>query len=302
MGNLLFARQSNLANAILQTLAYADVFDYPLTVAEIHRYLIGNQVQQGEIEQVIQATRSIRYAQGFYTLPRRENIIELRQQREANSRRFWPMAIEWGSVIGRLPFVRMVAVTGSLAMDNVEREADIDFLIVTEPGRLWLCRALVILAGRFAVRDGIRICPNYIVSLANLQFQDQSLYSAHELVQMVPIAGMDVYTRMRAENSWVERFLPNAQGAPVKQSQSSQLVAGSLGRPKFEAVLRSLPFTWIEHWEMKRKIHQLCLEQGDSPESEFSADICKGHAHLHRAKTNRALEIRLEQLEIESYP
>ncbi len=196
----------------------------------------------------------------------------------------------------------MVAVTGSLAMHNVEREADVDYLIVTVPGRLWLCRALVILAGRFAVRDGIRICPNYIVSLNSLRFQDRSLYSAHELVQMVPIAGMDVYARLRAENSWVEGFLPNAQGAPVKPFQSSQRVASQLGRPTFEAIMRILPFTWIERWEMKRKIHQLCLEQGDSPESEFSAEICKGHAHLHRAKTNQALEIRLKQLEIEMYP
>jgi hypothetical protein len=195
----------------------------------------------------------------------------------------------------------MVAVTGSLAMDNVEKEADIDYLIVTEPGRLWLCRALVILAGRFAARDGIRICPNYIITLNSLRFQDQSLYSAHEIVQMIPVAGMEVYARIRAENSWVESYLPNAQGAPIKKSLPSRQVVGSLTRPKFEAAMRTLPFDWIEHWEMDRKIRQLRLEQGASPESEFSADICKGHVHLHRTNTNRALAIRLEQLAIEAH-
>ena len=53
-------------------------------------------------------------------------------------------AVRYGLTIARLPFVRMVAVPGALTMDNVEPGDDVDYLIVTAPDRLWLCRAVVI--------------------------------------------------------------------------------------------------------------------------------------------------------------
>jgi len=296
------AEQLPLVHAILQTLAYADVFDYPLTGDEIYRYLTGRRSQRGEIEPAIEHIPAIRCTQGLYTLAGRENLAELRRQRAIASRRLWPLAVSWGNVINRLPFVRMLAVTGSLAVDNLDGGADIDYLVVTEPGRLWLCRALVLLVRRFALRDGVTICPNYIITLNRLEFLDHSLYSAHEIAQMVPLAGMAVYAQVRARNSWMEGYLPNAQGLPEVQAHLSHHAVDSLERPGFEAVLRTPLFGVLERWEMQRKIKMLRQEQGESPESEFSADICKGHFHLHRTQTNLALEQRLSRLEVELYP
>ena len=44
----------DLPNAILQTAAYADVFDYPLSSAEIHHYLTGVRASKEAVEQVLQ--------------------------------------------------------------------------------------------------------------------------------------------------------------------------------------------------------------------------------------------------------
>jgi len=48
----------------------------------------------------------------------------------------------------------MVAITGSLAMNNVENNPDIDYLVVTVGGRLWMVRAMVLAAARLAALHG----------------------------------------------------------------------------------------------------------------------------------------------------
>jgi hypothetical protein len=289
-----------MSNAILHTVAYADVFDYPLTSGEIHRYLIGIHTSRETVEQFLRDVRLLTNVEGYYTLPGREMLAKIRRRRERISSQLWPQAISYGRIIAGLPFVHMVAVTGALAMNNVEKGADIDYLIVTEPDRLWFCRALVLLIGRLAALQGVSLCPNYLVSLRTLDFPDKTLYAAHEIAQMVPLAGLDVYDQIRERNGWVGRFLPNADSLPATPLISSPSVSHSLVRPVLEAVLRTTPFAHLERWEMHRKIRKLRREQGASPESVFSADYCKGHAHCHQARTQVALGERLNRLGRES--
>jgi hypothetical protein len=288
---------SVLSNAILHTAAYADVFDYPLTSTEIHRYLIGIRAPHEAVAHFLREVMPLSKVGGYYSLPSREKLVETRRRRERIAAQLWPKAIEYGRLIARLPFVRMVAVTGALAVNNAEEGDDIDFLIVTEPGRLWFSRGLILLVRRLAALQGVTLCPNYLVSLRTLVFGDRSLYTAHEITQMVPLAGLDVYDQIRVQNAWVGRYLPNAHSAPAAPFNSSHTISRTLGRPAMEAVLRTKPFSTLERWEMNRKIRRLRCEQAASPESDFSADWCKGHVHRHRERTQAALDERLDQLQ-----
>jgi hypothetical protein len=290
-----------LANAILHTLAYADVFDYPLSAAEIHRYLAGVRCSPASVQQALGEAGTLSACGGFYSLPGRQELTATRRQREATATRLWAHASGYGRVIASLPFVRHVSVTGALALDNVEAGADIDYLIVTENGRLWLCRALVLLVGRLArLRHGVRLCPNYLVSLQSLAFPDRTLYAAHEIAQMVPLSGMEVYAEIRRQNAWVEGFLPNAGGAPGVPVRSTQPQPSGGSRPLIERLLRLPLFSRLEQWEMQRKIRRLSREQGGSPEAAFSADYCKGHDRQHQARAHAALAERLGRLEREA--
>ncbi len=286
-----------LEAAILQTIAYADVFDYPLTAEEIYRYLVGMPASRAAVRASLYSaplSRLLVYGQGLFALPGRAALVALRRHRAEVARGMWARAVRYGRAMAALPFVRMVAVTGALAVNNVEPGADMDYLIVTEPGRLWLCRALIIVLVKLAARRGDVLCPNYLLSERALVFQERTLYTAHELTQMIPLAGLAVYHRLRRLNGWTARFLPNADGPPRPVAEGRP--PSSLARALAESALRTPLGAWLERWEMERKIRKF-RQQNGSGEADFCADWCKGHFQDHGRRTLEAFTERLRQLE-----
>ena len=114
-----------LENAILETLAYSDIFDYPLTVAEIYKYLVISGTRE-EIENCIVKMNQVNCKNNFYFLTGRDEIVNTRQSREKKSQRIYKRAKFYGNILGIFPFVRMVGLTGSLAMQNLTQEIDMD--------------------------------------------------------------------------------------------------------------------------------------------------------------------------------
>jgi hypothetical protein len=147
----------------------------------------------------------------------------------------------------------------------------------------------------------VTLCPNYLLSERALVFTDQSLYTAHELVQMVPLHGLAVYQRMLQENRWTEQFLPNAAAQPHLQYLA--IGEGNRGerRPSrlkslAERILSTSPGDWLERWEMQRKVLKFTKAGARSPEISFSVDLCKGHFDLHGEKTLDSYALHLKRV------
>lgn len=291
----------SLPEAILRTVAYADVFDYPLTASEIHRYLVGKSASQEAVQGALDSLAPGRLTRlgDYYSLPGREPLFEVRLHRQAFARRLWRRAQRHAARLARLPYIHMLAVTGAMAVGNVEPGADIDFLIVTAPGRLWLCRLMVLAVARLASLQGVELCPNYLVTRRALAFPDRDLYSAHELAHMVPVFGMQTYDQMRRVNGWSARFLPNAAGPPPLPAGWQVKGPPGFSRPALERLVGYLPLDWLERWEMQRKIRKLGRGQQGNPEASFGPDWCKGHIHRHSWRARTAYSARLELLALE---
>lgn len=285
---------ANLARAILQTVAYSDIFDYPLTARELHRYLTGVHVSLEEVVQAVEKEDIVARTGDYFTLPGREEIVRIRMQREAHSRELMPRAIQYGRVLGTLPYIRMVALTGSLAVMNVSKDQDFDYMLVTAPGRLWTARAFALAFNRFTRLQGYTLCPNLIVSETTLEWRLHDLYSAHELYQMIPISGMNVYSKLIKANEWAKKFLPN--GWQTSEAPKNGETSGVSLLKFLELPLQGKLGDQFEKWEMNRKIARFSKQPGFGEETIFNAEVCQGNFHHHRKWTYTAFEEKLNAL------
>lgn len=286
-----------VAQSVLRALAYSDLFDYPLSPDELTRYQIETDYSTEEIEQALSTQPELeavvsRSGNGLYCLRGREQVFATRDDREQSSKRVWRRARLYSTWLSRFPYVRMVAVTGALAVDNIATRPDIDLLVVTSDGRVWIARRLIVVLVRLARLFGDELCPNYIMSETSLSLEQRDLFTAHELAQMVPLYGRYVYERMIRENGWAHSYMPfafkgKAGGVPSRKP-------GMLRRG-VEWLLRRPVFDGWERWELSRLRKKLRPLVGVEAEVDCSPYQCKGHTGLHRQWVTARFEERLRE-------
>lgn len=281
---------TDLARAIIETLAYADVFDYPLSAEQIHRYLERHATTLADVQSALAhdpwLLRRVERHGDLFCLAGRSAIVPLRQAREGHARALWAPARRLAAAVAHLPFVRMVAVIGSLTTNNARSpDDDIDLLVVTTVGRVWLTRTMIIGLVRLAALRGIELCPNYILSERRLAMGPDDLYIAHELAQMIPLYGRRAFADLLAANAWLSAYLPNA---PSLTSQLNDLgPVGRLVQRVGERLLAGRLGDRLEQWVRERKLAELRrqAEASGSQDVLLDADVCKGHMGGHGART-----------------
>ena len=283
----------SLEQAIVETLSYSDVFDYPLTFDELHKYLVISASKE-EIKDCLENTTQINFSEGYYFLSGRDEIVRIRQLREKKSQPVFKRALVYGNIISRFPFVKMIALTGSLAMLNLSNEIDMDFMLITKSNRLWLARAFAVTFGRFIRLLGDRICINLLISENHLHWSQHDLYSAREISQMIPISGFDTYYNFRVANLWTQEILPNTSHNERKLNQVSRL------QKLLELPLLGKIGDTLEKWAMNFQMKIISIQENISDETNFTPDICQGNFHQHKKWTQIEYEKRIKEYVIAS--
>jgi hypothetical protein len=215
---------SNLAKNILTTITYYDVLDYPLTIFELEKYLIRAEMKQEDGEEKADLARIERVLaggelknlvedyQGFYFSPNRQELVAQRMARNKISEKKIKIVLRVVRYLRFVPYLRMIAITGRLAMKNAQGKSDLDLLVVIKKGKLFtgrfLVTALVQLMGkrRYAEKIKNRICLNHFLT-DEFIVESQSLFSANEYTFLLPVFGN--FSEFYAKNPWIKEFKPN---------------------------------------------------------------------------------------------
>jgi hypothetical protein len=199
--------------AILRTVIYASLFDYPITLDQVHRSLIEHDMSSQDILATFDRSRGlqrvIEYRDGFFFPIGRGDLIAERRRREARSRAFLAEHQFVLRLICAIPFTRLVALSGSIAHLNLEPGGDLDLFIITRGARVWtVTLALLVLTKLLRCRRVI--CANFIIADTHLRVEPQDVFTANQVIHLKPLIGAAVLDEFRAANPFVARLYPNA--------------------------------------------------------------------------------------------
>lgn len=202
--------------AIARAVLFASVFDYPLTLSQVRRTLVESEQTATDIWTTWTRSTALRelldYQDGFFFPRGRATLVAERRRREARSRAFLSRHSRLLRVIGALPYVDMVALSGSIAHLNLEGGGDLDLFIVTRGRHVWSVTVTVIVLARL-MRRRRTLCANLVVADSALAVESgQDLFTASQIVHLRPLLGGSTYLRFLEANPFVRGFYRNVHG------------------------------------------------------------------------------------------
>jgi len=244
---------TSVEKEILKTISYFNLFNYQPTLDETHLFLtkkiakrklsqiISNLVTKNTLEEY--GKNNIKYTQGRYGIKKSQitnyksqNLLKRRDESKNKLGKIKPFI----NILSKFKQVKLIGLSGSMAMMNAVKTDDIDLFIITEHNRLFMGRMISLLLAqvmgmrrRRAVSDRLRennnqdkVCLNLFFDEANLSVPrfKRNEYVAHEVLQMKPLVNKDqAYEKFLEANKWVYTIYPNSKITNSKSQITSKL-------------------------------------------------------------------------------
>ncbi|MGB5894240.1 MAG: hypothetical protein WBG58_08675 [Ignavibacteriaceae bacterium] len=294
-----------LAKSIIKTLAYYDIFNYPLTKEEI--YICSNtncdtKTSVFEELEMLVASEIVYNSDKFYYINHSSYLIPKRIEGNRRAIKKMKTAKLFSKFISNFPFVRCVLLSGSISKGYMDEKADIDYFIITAPNRLWIARILLVFFKKMFLLNSYKFfCINYFISTSELEIEEKNIYTAVELATLIPMYGADVYNDLYESNQWIKTYVPNypkrdVTNLPAFKKKIIQKVIESLLNRRFgdyvddKIMKKFIRFDEKRYGELDKDTFRLAFKT--------SKNISKHHPNFFQKRVLESLKLKLEQLEL----
>jgi hypothetical protein len=202
-----------LRSSILKVLAYFDLFDYPVTADEI-LFFLDKEVSSTELKAELDVLthKGLLFPDGsFYALRNDPNLAIRRIRGNHHADELLKIAARISRQLYLFPYVRGIGISGSLSKRFADEQADIDYFIITRRNRLWIARTLMHL---FKKMNYLRkrenwYCMNYYVDEEALEIKEKNIFTATEMITLVPASGNGGLVKFFDANEWTAHYFPH---------------------------------------------------------------------------------------------
>jgi hypothetical protein len=201
----------------------------------------------------------------LYAIHNTIGLADRRRAGNAAAQKVMARAEKRARLIQAFPFVRSVNISGSLSKNYFDSSTDVDFFIITAPGRIWISRMMLTIFKKiFLLNNRKYFCINYYIDTAQLQIPDHNLFAATEIITLKNMSGVMWYQQFLEANQWVGNYFPNFE-APIAIANADappllKRIAESVFGGKFGDLIDTLCFRTMRYF-LKRKYSKIGQER-----------------------------------------
>lgn len=228
------------------TLSYFRFFGYAPTLEQLHLFF-PEKITNKDLSKVLHSKKEICINNNHISFEKDKLLIKESCEREEISRQKIQSMHRMLSLLGKLPGIQFIGMSGSVAAGNAKKEDDIDIFVITSPGYLWTARFFIIVISsllgirRYPFQEKVqdKLCFNLFFDKSDMHIskEKQTEYVAHEVLQVIPIVNKNnTYERFLWENSWVTSFFPNSASVIPARERGDQQKDLTFEKEKFNFV------------------------------------------------------------------
>ncbi|WP_436515143.1 hypothetical protein [Ekhidna sp. To15] len=254
--------QQTIKQKIVVHVSYRNIFNAPVRISDCQKWLgieTHNSKSFNEALDELINENLISVEDGFMCVRGNEDTIKLQPEKDQLSSTLLAKGGKTLSFLSKLPFVRYIGVSGSVAANNPTLQlngrgnefVDLDLFVICKSNSLWLLflveRVLTNFKRLFVGHHFY--CFNYVTDESFLEIYNKNFYTATEIKNLKTIYDDNIFFYFLKENKWYEKYYPHSRKSELEDKQQRY--------PKWTLLLAPLNFACFAIFCLGRAIKRL---------------------------------------------